>query len=510
MPGRNKYDGPPRPTNRERVNSLSATGFASAFRVRSSWGSTGKASGTRSYYINKALALLIVALPTMGAFQEVALASEPAASAEQSALAIDSASGLLAARQPHNFLGARSCAASACHGGIDPDPRFPLSRRNEYVTWLDKDPHSRSYQTLNNELSKAILDRLSRPTDDDATRANRLANCFGCHNPQPEPSRRGETYFTRDSVSCEICHGPAEQWIGPHVTASWSQLKESGEAAKLGFVNTLEIATRAETCAACHVGSPGREVNHDLIAAGHPALKFELTAYYAMLPKHWRDEDERKANPQLELALWQAGQLACGEAAVELLKWRADRAAGENVDAIWPEFAEYDCYACHHDLVHPSWRQASATSSAPLGMPAWGSWYFSRLSESSSESLHSLADAMQRSFRPDPKLVLDAAKSVRLTAPSINGAIGDPTSWDDATQQYLALVATEQSLTDAGIAGPTEVKSTITRLREQLAFPAGHDSPKRLFESGNANVTRAQVHQSLLELMQQLQQRRGN
>lgn len=429
---------------------------------------------------------------------------------EQQAFATDSAHGLLATSQPQKFLGARSCAASACHGGIDPDPRFPLSRRNEYVHWLDKDPHSRSYLTLQNELSQAILTRLARSSDDDATRADRLANCFGCHNPQPEPAQRGETYFTRDSVSCEICHGPAEQWIGPHVTASWSQLKGSGEAAKLGFVNTLEITTRAETCAACHVGSPEREVNHDLIAAGHPALKFELTAYYAMLPKHWRDEDERQANPRLELVLWQAGQLACGKAAIELLKWRADRAASQEEDSIWPELTEYDCYACHHDLVHPSWRQASAASSAPLGMPTWGSWYFSRLSKPSSDGLQSLANEMQRSFRPNPKLILAAAKLVRLTAPSIDGAIGEPTNWDDTTQQYLALVATEQSQTDAGIASPPEVTAAVTRLREQLAFPADYDSPKRLFEPGNANVTRDEVHQSLLDLMQQLQRRRGN
>jgi cytochrome c551/c552 len=457
--------------------------------------------------VTAVLAVASIALFDVKSVSQSALAVEPV---EQQAFTIDSAHGLLAASQPGKFLGARSCAASACHGGIDPDPRFPLSRRNEYVYWLDKDPHARSYLTLQNELSQTILARLARSTDDDATRTARLANCFGCHNPQPAPSQRGETYFTRDSVSCEICHGPAEQWIGPHVTDSWSHLKQTGEAAKLGFVNTLETTTRAETCAKCHVGSPGREVNHDLIAAGHPALKFELTAYYAMLPKHWRDDDERRANPQLELALWQAGQVACGKAAVELLKWRADRAAGEDADAVWPEFAEYDCYACHHDLVHPSWRQTSATSSKRLGMPAWGSWYFSRMKELTGDRLQSLSDEMQRSYRPDPTLVLDAAKAVRLTAPSIDAVAGNPTNWDDATQQYLALVATEQSRSDAGAASSSEVTAAITRLREQLAFPVGHDSPKRLFESGNANVTRDQVHQSLLNLMQQLRPRREN
>lgn len=543
MPSRNKYDGPPRPSKHHlgpqgrhtpcrgckapeldtrltespdrgdttprlcAVSPLSGLrldlNFATGALRLPAWAvSARRACGS---VVPAVLAFASIALFCVNCVSQSALAVEPA---EQQAFTIDSAHGLLATSQPQMFLGARSCAASACHGGIDPDPRFPLSRRNEYVHWLDKDPHSRSYLTLQNELSKAILARLARSSDDDAARATRLANCFGCHNPQPAPSQRGETYFTRDSVSCEMCHGPAEQWVGPHVTESWSHLKQTGEAAKLGFVNTLEITTRAETCAACHVGSKGREVNHDLIAAGHPALKFELTAYYAMLPKHWRDEDERRANPQLELMLWQAGQVACGKAAVELLKWRADRAANEDADAIWPEFAEYDCYACHHDLVHPSWRQTSAPSSKPLGMLAWGSWYFSRMKESSGDSLQSLSDEMQRSYRPDPALVVEGARAVRLTAPSIDKATVEPANWDDATQQYLALVATEQSQIDAGAASSPEVTAAITRLREQLAFPAGHDSPKRLFESGNGNVTRDQVHRSLSDLMQQLQQRR--
>ncbi|MDA1049619.1 MAG: multiheme c-type cytochrome [Planctomycetota bacterium] len=437
-------------------------------------------------------------------------ADERADPVEQLALTADSANGLFAARQPQKFLGARSCAASACHGGIDPDPRFPLSRRHEYVHWLDKDPHSRGYQTLQNGLSKAILGRLARPTDDDATRAKRLANCFGCHNPQPDRSKQETTFYVRDAVSCEICHGPAQQWIGPHVTQSWAGIKQAGDASALGFINTEDITIRAQTCAACHVGSPGREVNHDLIAAGHPVLKFELTAYHAMLPKHWRDREERKSNPKLEIELWRAGQIACGAAAIDLLKWRAERAANEPAEAVWPEFAEYDCFACHHDLVHPSWRQQISTSKGVLGMPAWGSWYFSRLKDSAGESLQPLAVQMQRGFRPDPKLVAEIASAVRLVTPELDAAIGLPANWDDATQQYLALVAAEQTQRDAGKPSDDEVTSRIATLREQLAFPRGQDSPRWRFEPGDASVTRDQVHRSLLDLMQQLQRRKEN
>lgn len=485
MPSRPKYDGLPRPSKRD------------------CRGSTGSAAHRTSSPVGVVIPLaLVLALvnPNAGA-------DEPAKSVERLALEVDNANGLRAARQPQRFLGARSCAASACHGGIDPDPRFPLSRRNEYVHWLDRDPHSRSYQTLQNELSKAILQRLSRSTDDDTTRANRLANCFGCHNPQPAKSQQAATFYERDAVGCEICHGPAEQWIGPHVTQSWPRLKRTGDAKALGFIETEDIKIRVQICAECHVGSPAREVNHDLIAAGHPALKFELTAYYAMLPKHWRDERERRSNPQLEIELWQAGQVACGEAAIELLKWRSKRAADEPPAGVWPEFAEYDCYACHHDLVHPSWRQTSPTRNVPLGMPAWGSWYYARLKQPADENLRALATLMQHSFRPDPKAIIDAAKLVQLATPPIRADTKLPTDWDDAAQRYLALVATEQAQRDSGMTVDDELTAAITSLREQLAFPLGYDSPKGLFERRDTSVTRDQIHESLFDLMNQLQRR---
>ncbi|MCA9119542.1 MAG: hypothetical protein H6822_11275 [Planctomycetaceae bacterium] len=511
MSSRNRYDGLLRSLNRKHEASPCATDYASASRRAAHTDGTGRTSGTpRCCGFDKALVFFAAGLFVLFHVERVTCATEPGVSVEQSAFAIDSTKGLLAVRHSGKFLGARSCAASACHGGVDPDPRFPLSQRNEYVTWLDRDPHSRSHRTLDNELSQAILSRLARPADDDDDRARRLANCLGCHNPQPEPLRRSDTYFIRDGVSCEMCHGAAEQWIGPHVTAEWPRLKQSGEAITMGFIATEDRTVRAETCVACHVGSPGREVNHDLIAAGHPALKFELTAYYAMLPKHWRDTDERRGNPQLEVELWQAGQVACAKAAVELLKWRATRAADEDTDAIWPEFAEYDCYACHHDLVHPSWRQTSDAGSAPLGMAEWGSWYFNRMRQVSRSSLEPVETAMQSGFRPEPAAVIAACSSVRFAAPGIQDAVRVPKNWDDATQQYLALVAWEQAQRDAGKPNATRLTTSITNLRQQLAFPEGHDSPMRLFESGGASVTRDQVHQSLLELMRQIQQRGEN
>ncbi len=485
MPSRRKYDGLPRPSKQK-------------------CGGTTGLEAHRTPWIVGIVVLLLWVL----AANPNALADERDDAVEKLALELDSASGLLAARSTKGFLGARSCAAAACHGGVDPDPRFELSRRNEYAFWLDKDPHARAYRTLQNELSTAILARLARPSDDDQARANRLANCFGCHNPQPAAAQQAVTFYEREGVSCEICHSPAEEWIGAHVTLDWKKIRGTSLADKVfSFVSTKSIGTRAMICAQCHVGSPGREVNHDLIAAGHPALKFELTSYYAMLPKHWRDEAERKANPNFEITLWQAGQNFSGTAAIDLLKWRAERAEKQPGTAVWPEFAEYDCFACHHDLVHPSWRQAVATSTVPLGMPAWGSWYFSRLKSPSGKRLQDLADKMQGSFRPDPTAIINALNWVRLVSPQID-AVPDPaTSWDDAAQQYLALMARAQAQRDAGLPDDAELTAAIGRLREQLAFPTKRNSPNKLFVPGDSTADRDQVHQSLLNRLKQPQQR---
>jgi len=432
---------------------------------------------------------------------------------QQAAFAANSARGLLAAERDGNFLGARSCAAAACHGNIAPDPRSPRSRRHEFVFWLDRDPHARAYRTVTNAESTQILRRLEILGDDGALRnAAGLANCFGCHNPQPPAERQDGTFFTRDGVSCEMCHGPAEQWIGPHVAEDWEDQKRRGLTDKLGFVDTKDTWVRARTCVACHVGSPGREVNHDLIAAGHPVLKFEMTAYHDLLPKHWRDQEARQSDPDLELKLWSAGQVAAAEAALELLAGRAQRAADKQTDAIWPELAEYDCYGCHHDLAHPSWRQDVAAPDRPLGMPAWGTWYFSQLRSAENETLRPLVAEMQRSFGNDPATVQQAVTKVQIDRSELeqqmrdrNFSIAAPDSWDEATQRYLALVAAKQAFQDRTHRSVAAIATAISELRGQLAFPPGFNGPQGLFASGHPQRSRAAIEKSLAALVEELQ-----
>src|SRR5262249_7174292 len=155
--------------------------------------------------------------------------------------------------------------------------------------------------------------------------------------------------FKVDGVGCESCHGPAEKWKAVHYLPGW---KDRSDREQLGFLDTKDLAVRAESCVACHVGSPNREVNHDLIAAGHPRLRFDLGAYLANYPKHWSDARDKAGRPALEAQVWAIGQVVSAQAAVKVLQHRAAAA-----DKPWPEFAEYDCFACHHSLSAPNWRQ---------------------------------------------------------------------------------------------------------------------------------------------------------
>ena len=200
-----------------------------------------------------------------------------------------------------------------------------------------------------------------------------------------------------DGVSCEVCHGPAENYLAAHTMQGWSELGAARFEPRFGMKNTADIAARAQLCVGCHVGEPDakgrpwRDVNHDLIAAGHPRLNFEFSAYMATLPPHWNT----RTDPQRfdELRSWIVGQFTSSDAALRLLECRAKAAESKPaadaeplVPPSWPELAEYDCFACHHELAGRSWRQdlgrAAAAGDRPArkpGAPAFGTWYYDGL-----------------------------------------------------------------------------------------------------------------------------------
>src|SRR5262249_39929757 len=146
--------------------------------------------------------------------------------------------------------------------------------------------------------------------------------CLACHATSGPASNPALAAVVRaDGVGCESCHGPAGSWLALHTTYEWDGLTPLEKEQRFGMVRNADLGRRAETCARCHVGEAGREVDHDLIAAGHPRLAFEFAAYLAKLPAHWV-EKERNAAPDFPARAWAIGQAVTAKAAIELLHER--------------------------------------------------------------------------------------------------------------------------------------------------------------------------------------------
>ena len=58
---------------------------------------------------------------------------------------------------------------------------------------------------------------------------------------------------------------------------------------------------RAENCLTCHLGTADKAVDHEMIAAGHPDLYFELASFTAAMPRHWKER--REDDPQIEVRM---------------------------------------------------------------------------------------------------------------------------------------------------------------------------------------------------------------
>lgn len=469
--------------------------------------------------------------------------AEPAGTNRVALRSVDEASrsdGPTSSLGGRHFVGVGGCSAANCHGGDGSKGTVG----SEYSIWIQDDKHAEAYSVLYNETSQrmARLLKLDKP-------AHQAALCLNCHAPQNDPpfsshGPHGSLSALLDGVSCEACHGAASDWLGPHVRHDWKD-KSPQEKAKLGYRETKDLWERSKVCADCHVGEPGRDVNHDLYAAGHPRLFFEMSAFHANMPAHWdRNDDRQRTGPDrdkssFEAKLWAIGQLASAEAALDLLIHRAENTrddfvlsdkdakypSGETV-AVWPEFAETGCFACHHNLDSPSWRQKRGYASRSAGGYPWGTWLFPILPTvvessgtadlSDSESpLSKLTREMARPY-PNRQAVVSDAKALQailtksaqsvssqqLSADQVTawlrgvsqvGTSASQQSWDGATQSWLSLTAIHQGLNDlSGMTGqPSEksqqINASLKKIRTHLEFPKGFDSPET-FSSDPANA----------------------
>jgi len=470
----------------------------------------------------------------------------------------------------HN-VGARTCASSTCHGSPRADTENANRiRRDEYTIWLEQDPHARAYTDLDSPLGKQIFEKLGLTNDGQISRSNMALykltynNCLECHSTTIKtikPNGNPETIAT-EGISCEACHGAASNWRSTHYTSDFTQLTVK-EKTEQGLTDVDNLWQRTNSCVKCHVGSATAEVNHDLIAAGHPVLKFEMTAYSAQMPKHWKTLPPTKTTDKhRETNLWLMGQISSLSASLKQLRARADQSSGlvttgSQRHRVWPELSESNCYACHHDLdLSDTWRPsiASPRNGQKHLLPV-NDWYAyalasiakvdgktgNKAAQQFSDNWKALETAMENSLSPNPAEVLaccddalaalsdwlkpsklhakqrhphyDHHQILNLTAAVMqgDGLDGILQNWDRATQAYLALYALASAQDNQGKTSVT-ASENLRAARDLLAFPHHTDyrfaSPsnfKGVLSSDAANTNnRTAIRAELLEIINTL------
>ena len=233
-------------------------------------------------------------------------------------------------------LGVSSCASSLCHGKTAA-AKVSNVLQNEYTTWTLHDRHARAYKTLLSADSKAIAKALK------ISPAHKSKVCLDCHTDNVRDGLRGRRFQRSDGVGCEGCHGGAQKWIKSHTEPGVSHRKNL----KMGMYDTAQVDSRAELCLSCHVGTQQKFASHELMAAGHPRLSFELDTFGILQPQHYRiDKDYRARKTDASgLRIWLSGQLLSAQHWLKLIDSPLFKSSG-----LFPEISFYDCQACHHAM----------------------------------------------------------------------------------------------------------------------------------------------------------------
>lgn len=262
----------------------------------------------------------------------------------------------------------------------------------EYATWKTQDKHAQAYAVLHGPRGLQMETLLGQKVTDPAT------GCLSCHA-MNYLKQEGKDFKIDEGVSCGGCHGPSENWNGPHQSPEWRKLTPEEKAEK-GMIDLRHPVKRAELCLSCHVGdaNDGKVITHAMYAAGHPPLPaIEIATFAQNQPQHWRNasdvpyfqnaSDKIKRDYHLVPLQFQQTRFALVGAIValretmQLIADRADPSPKETVAKLWPELAvtggspvpataqaalerwpelamaHSDCYGCHHELRSKSWRQ---------------------------------------------------------------------------------------------------------------------------------------------------------
>jgi len=400
----------------------------------------------------------------------------------------------------------RTERCQACHVDLKSGTDFVASMSAK--TWQEEDKHRRAMLLLEEQealtrrilgfpLADVLQDGQLRTDVTDPAKIAAVEKCMRCHATWPKGDAEPQVDL-RLGVSCQACHGPGFHWSRPH-EEKWWRLCSAEEKERLGMANLRSSAVKAALCTSCHVGSAeeDRQVTHAMYAAGHPPLPgFELAAFELQMPTHWRTLPEKgafagsaaapyKLTAQDRLTLSQlpvdpaalkpdyrsahfpmhghdattdlvvpkeilAGGVASLRRYVEMVE--ASALQQLNSPGGWPEFALFDCRACHHELRGgrlPDPKQVERTRRTPPGRPPAAAW---------------------------PTILAQAAV-LHLAEPPASETAVEPKKFQQA------LGAFEQALTERPFGDPRKTAAAAAELRGQLDRLASEVSLARFDES---------------------------
>jgi hypothetical protein len=329
-------------------------------------------------------------------------------------------------------------------------------------------------------------------------------------------SRHHRRLQTLDAIRTQgDAHGPSERWLTAHYQAGWKELPNRTKWNDYGFKPTKNLVARIAACTECHVGGPDRDVNHDLIAAGHPRLNFEYTRFHfaSHYQRHWQEPAD------FELRAWFIGQVVNLRATVGLLQARAAQSIRNPERTPWPEFAEASCFACHQTIGREELRRQGVSRSRSSGLPPWQSWStamiallpqvhtllvdapqpvnvdFSKLQEQMNRArpnaveverltaalgldldrwLAELQNAEEQGrFRPiTPQMLVAFGRIVARSALTDDAKSLRDYDWDFVTQHYLALTAAYHAAGGSRLESPSaNWRPALDGLKKTLQFP---------------------------------------
>ncbi|MEQ1827699.1 MAG: cytochrome c family protein [Pirellula sp.] len=200
---------------------------------------------------------------------------------------------------PHKVIGYQAC--EKCHA-------------NEIQAWK-RTPHHETFLTLHRKPeAQQIASKLG------ISNFKSDSNCIQCHYTMDQVDNRVEAVA---GVSCESCHGAAQDWVavhndygGPSVTRQQETPEHRGKrfatSIQLGMRNPVNVYLVAQSCYRCHTVPDEKLVN----VGGHNAgsLDFEMVSWSQGTIRHNFVRTDGKANaeetPARLRTLFLAGMIA--------------------------------------------------------------------------------------------------------------------------------------------------------------------------------------------------------